>query len=194
MPRRKVTGRSRVTTKEHALDILIDKSNQKLKRLYKAGLDNKYAAKKLNELLKTQSDFRIKKGRIVGSSKNLTISQIRYYHKAMSSFLKSPVSTPMGIEKSRQRSRKALKETLSDISDEEITDQDLDDFYSLVEENDYLYFSEKIDPSELYVLINEAINKNWSENKFVDTLINYSGLNSEEARQRAKRLYEKFVS
>lgn len=195
MPRKKVIGRARLVTKEHALDIQIDRVNRKLKRLYKANLQNKYAAKKLNKLLKVQDDFRIVNGRIKGQPAKLNVSQIRYYQKVFKSFLESPVSSPIGIRESRERSRKALKETLNDIIDDRtITDEDVDDFYDFVESDEFTYFADKIDPSELYILINEAQSKNWSETYFIDTICNYSNLNSDEARQKAKRLYEKFVA
>lgn len=195
MPRKKVIGRSRIVTKEHALDIQINRVNQKLKRLYKANLQNKYAAKKLNKLLKVQGDFKIVNGRIKGQPAKLNVNQIRYYQKVFKSFIESPVSSPIGIRQSRERSRKALKETLNDIIDDRvITDEDVDDFYDFVESDEYSYFAEKISPSELYVLINEAQSKNWDETYFINTICNYANLNSDEARQKAKRLYEKYVA
>lgn len=195
MPRKKVIGRARIVTKEHALDIQINRVNQKLKRLYKANLQNKYAANKLNKLLKVQGDFKIVNGRIKGQPAKLNVNQIRYYQKVFKSFIESPVSSPIGIRQTRERSRKALKETLNDIIDDRnITDEDVDDFYDFVESDEYDYFAEKISPSELYVLINEAQSKNWTESYFIDTICNYASLNSDEARQKAKRLYEKFVA
>lgn len=195
MPRKKVIGRARIVTKEHALDIQINRVNQKLKRLYKANLQNKYAAKKLNKLLKVQGDFKIVNGRIKGQPAKLNISQIRYYQKVFKSFIESPVSSPIGIRQSRERSRKALKETLNDIIDDRvITDEDVDDFYDFVESDEYSYFAEKISPSELYILINEAQSKNWDETKFINTITNYASLNSDEARKKAQRLYEKYVA
>ena len=172
-----------------------DGSADKLKRLYKANLQNKYAAKKLNKLLKVQGDFKIVKGRIKGQPAKLNISQIRYYQKVFKSFLESPVSYPLGINQARMKSRKALKETLNDIIDDRvITDEDVDDFYDFVESDEYSYFAEKIGPSELYVLINEAQSKNWTEEYFINTICNYANLNSDEARKKAKRLYEKYVA
>lgn len=195
MPRKKVIGRARIVTKEHALDIQIDRVNRKLKRLYKANLQNKYAAKKLNKLLKVQGDFKIVNGRIKGQPAKLNVSQIRYYQKVFKSFLESPVSSPIGISQARQKARESLKSTLNDIIDDRnITEEDVDDFYDLVESDEYSYFSEKIGPSELYVLINEAQAKNWSETYFINTICNYANLNSDEARRKAKRLYEKFVA
>lgn len=195
MPRKKVIGRSRVVTKEHALDIQIDRVNQKLKRLYRANLQNKYAAKKLNKLLNVQGDFRIVKGRIKGQPSKLNVSQIRYYQKVFNSFLESPVSSPIGIRQARMKSRESLKQTLNEIVDDRtITDEDVDDFYDFVESDEYSYFSEKISPSELYVLINEAQSKNWDETYFINTIANYSSLNSDEARKKAQRLYEKYVA
>lgn len=195
MPRKKVIGRARVVTKEHALDIQINRVNQKLKRLYKANLQNKYAAKKLNKLLKVQGDFKIVNGRIKGQPAKLNVSQIRYYQKVFKSFIESPVSSPIGIRQTRERSRKALKETLNDIIDDRvITDEDVDDFYDFVESDEYSYFAEKISPSELYVLINEAQSKNWTEEYLINTICNYASLNSDEARKKAQRLYEKYVA
>lgn len=195
MPRKKVIGRARVVTKEHALDIQINRVNQKLKRLYKANLQNKYAAKRLNKLLKVQGDFKIVNGRIKGQPAKLNINQIRYYQKVFKSFIESPVSSPIGIRQTRERSRKALKETLNDIIDDRnITDEDVDDFYDFVESDEFDYFAEKMSPSELYVLINEAQSKNWTKEYFINTICNYANLNSDEARKKAQRLYEKFVA
>ena len=195
MPRKRIIGRARVITKENALDITIDRVNRKLKRLYRAGLDNKYAASKLKSALKVQGDFRIEKGRLKGSPRNLTISQVRYYKKVFSSFINSPVSSPIGIERSRVKSKESLKQSLGELSDSrEISDQDVDDFYSLFKDEDYTYFSDKIGVSAMYALSNEAQARNYSEDKFIDVLGTMVTLSVKEVRDKARRVYEKYVS
>lgn len=195
MARKKVLGRSRTITKEHALNVTLERTNKKLKRLYKAKLDNKYAANKLKERLKAQGDFRVVKGRVMGSTHNLSAAQIRYYKKVFNSFLSSPVSTPLGIEQSRTKSRETLKQSLGELADgKEISDEDVDDFYSLFEDEDYTYFSDKIGVSTMYALVNEVQAKNYSESKFIDTLASLITLNTEEVRAKAKRVYEKYVA
>lgn len=195
MARKKITGRARTITKDHALNVTLERTNKKLKRLYRAKLDNKYAANKLKERLKVRGDFKIVKGRVMGSTRNLSAAQIRYYQKVFKSFLTSPVSTPLGIEQSRAKSRETLKESLGELADgKEITDEDVDDFYSLFEDEDYTYFSDKIGVSTMYALVNEAQAKNYSEQKFIDTLATLITINTEEVRSKAKRVYEKYVS
>lgn len=195
MPRKKITGRSRPITQSHALNVTLERTNRKLKRLYRSNLDNKYAAKKLKDVLKVNGDFRVVKGRVMGSTRNLSVSQIRYYQKVFKSFLTSPVSSPIGIEQSRAKSRETLKQSLGELADgKEITDEDVDDFYSLFEDEDYTYFSDKIGVSTMYALVNEAQAKNYSEQKFIDTLATLITINTEEVRNKAKRVYEKYVA
>ena len=60
----------------------------------------------------------------------------------------------MGITDVRRRSRETLKETLTQLTDDVISDSDLDDFYDLVVEDDYKYFADKVpDSLEIFILI-----------------------------------------
>ena len=101
----------------------------------------------------------------------------------------------MGITDVRRRSRETLKETLTQLTDDAISDSDLDDFYDLIVEDDYKYFADKVpDSLEIFILINEARDKNLTEDGFIDLLKKYMTINSEDARQRASRLYNKWIA
>ena len=193
--RKRTLGRARSGTSIFAS---IEKTNRKLKSLQSAGLLGKYSSKELINALKDNPNVIInksKKSQIIKlKTARISTAQARYIQKSIKKFIQNKTSTPMGIADVRRRSRETLKETLTQLTDDVISDSDLDDFYDLVVEDDYKYFADKVpDSLEIFILINEARDKNLTEDGFIDLLKKYMTINSEDARQRASRLYNKWV-
>lgn len=189
------TGRARTGT---SLYVSVERANKKLKKLKQSGKLGHYASKEL--LAQFEHDSNIKINR---SSRSYTIkiktaklkpAQLRYYQKALDRFIKNKSSSVMGIKEIESKKRKSLKETLSQLTDKDITDKDIEDFYDLVDTDDYRYFADKIGDSLMYILINEAKDKNFSQESFIDLLQKYITVNSEDAREKATRLYGKWVA
>lgn len=192
--RKRTTGRSRGGS---SLTVQLERANRKLRNLKSAGKFNTYSSKELLGAFKSDPNVTIdrksKSSIIKIRSERLNMAQVRYYRRTLEKFNKSKTSTTTGIAEVEEKARTSLKATLSDITDSDITDQDVEDFYSLFEDDDFAYFEEKLGPSLLYILINEAKDKGWSEDTFVTTLERYITSNVEETRIRARRLYKKFV-
>lgn len=193
--RKRTLGRARTGS---SVFVSIEKTNRKLKSLQSSGLLGKYASKELINALKDNPNVIInksKKNQIIKlKTSNISQAQARYIQKSLKKFIQNKTSTPLGITDVRRRSRETLKETLTQLTDDVISDSDLDDFYDLVVEDDYKYFADKVpDSLEIFILINEARDKHLTEEGFIDLLKKYMTINSEDARQRASRLYNKWV-
>lgn len=197
MARKKsLKGRSRKPTINSSLNILIEKTNKRLRSLDKAGMYGHYSMKKLMRSIQDESYISYKRKRrnkIKLNRKISSIAKLRLYIKNFQSFVKSKTSSPIGIKNVREQSRKTLKKTLSNITDKEISDEDLDDFYQLMKDRDVKQNTEKIPPSNVYVLLQEAKEKDMSSDDFSKQLQNAMNSNNEDTRKMAERLYNKFV-
>ena len=197
MPRkRSPRGRARVPTPADKLLRSIEKTNRKLNRLDSVGLYGKYATKKLLRTILKESPIKYNRGKrvkVTVNVKKLNPSQIRYYQKVFNSFLESKTSSPIGIKDVESKTRDKLKQSLSEITDEDITEQDVEDFYTLVEDNDFRYLADKIGDSDIYILVNEAKSRDLDEEGFTNMLEQYMTVNTKEARDAASNLYNKFV-
>lgn len=193
--RKRSTGRARVGT---SLYVSIDRANKKLKKLKQSGKFGHYASKELLAQLRNDTNVTInrssKSNIIQLKTRNLKPAQLRYYQKALDTFIKNKSSSVMGIKDIESKKRASLKETLTQLTDKDITDKDIEDFYDLVDNDDYRYFADKIGDSLMYILIEEAKDKNYTEESFIEFLKKYITINSEDAREKAKRLYNKWVA
>lgn len=196
MARKRIKGRARVPTPADKLLRSIEMTNRKLNRLESAGLYNKYASKKLLRTIRNESPIKYNKGKrvkVTVNVKKLNPSQIRYYQKVFNTFLESKTSTSIGIKDKESKAREKLKQSLSEISDEDISEQDVEDFYTLVEDNDFRYLADKIGDSDIYILVNESKSRDLDEQGFTKMLEQYMTVNTKEARDAASNLYNKFV-
>ena len=196
MARKRIKGRARVPTPESKLLRSIEMVNKKLNRLDSAGLYGSYASKKLLRTIQKEPRVKYNRGKrakVTVNVKNMNRIQIRYNQKVFNSFLESKTSSAFGIKDVESRTRAKLKESLSEIRDEDLTDQDVEDFYTLVEDNDFRYFADKIGDSDIYILVNEAKSRDLKKRPFYEMLKQYMTVNTKEARDSARRLYEKFV-
>lgn len=196
MPRQRIKGRSRPVTPASRLQRQLELVNTKLNRLNRSGGYGSYASKKLLKRVIGQKGIKYNRGKkqiITIDLKNLNISQMRYYTKVFDEFNSAKTSSSIGIEDVRQKTRDSLKQTLGQITDVDITDEDVDDFYSLVADEDFRYLADKTGDSEMYILIQTAKEKGWGKEKFVTTIGQYLKVNNKQAREKAGRLYNKYV-
>ena len=192
--KRSLRGRSRPISIMSRLGISLQKTNAKVRSLERAGLLGHYSFKKLMRVVSDQSDITYKRSRrrkFILKNRPSNISKARLYMKNLQSFIKSITSTPVGIKKVRDKSEVKIKATLSKITDTEITD--LDDFYRLNTDKDVKQNAEKIPPSNVYVLIQEAKEGKYDEEGFSKQLQIAMNSNNDDTRRIATRLYNKFV-
>ena len=194
--KRSPKGRLRKATPASRLNITISKVNKRLNRLEKAGMYGQYSFKKLLRRFEDQTDIsyrKSRKGKFRLKNVPRNIARLRLYQKNLESFIKSVTSSPIGIKRVRKETEKKIKKTLSNITDVKITNKDLDDFYNLNTDKDIKSLTEKIPPSNLYVLIQEAKTGKLSQNDFVDQVKIFMNSNDENVRITATNLYNKYV-
>ena len=172
---------------------LVSKANARLdslKRRYKSGT---WASKKLaNRLTSNKMNMWSKQGKIK-LGKNPTKAQMIGLNKAISQFLQSQTSTKKGIQEVKRKQIESIRLRRS-VEDEEFTEEDAEDFYDMFGDNDFAYFADKIGASKLQEIIYDAIRANDSEESFLDRLELYIELNDLDIREKAIRLYNKYVA
>ena len=196
MARKRITGRSRPSTPQGQLKRSVEKTNKKLNRLQKSGKLGEYSSKKLIRRIQGAAGISYRqnaKQKIRIDTVRLNVSQVRYYLKIFTDFNNTITSSPIGIANKEAKAREKLKESLSILRDKDIDDQDIEDFYTLVEDEDYRYFADKVGDSDMYILLEDAKTKELDEDGFIDLLKQYMTINTKEVRDKAKNLYNKFV-
>ena len=172
---------------------LVSKANARLdslRRRYKSGT---WASKKLaNRLTSNKMNMWSKQGKIK-LGKNPTKAQMIGLNKAINQFLQSQTSTKKGIQEVKRKQIESIRLRRS-VEDEEFTEEDAKDFYDMFGDNDFAYFADKIGASKLQEIIYDDIRANDSEESFLDRLALYIELNDLDIREKAIRLYNKYVA
>ena len=173
---------------------LTEKIGKRVKKLKKQGLLGRYSSKKLLSLFKTEN-IKIKKGKIKIDWKKIKPIKEKKILKVFKDFFKSPEATDEGIRKKREETREKLKDSLSGLADERLSDDDIDDFYELVKDDDFRYLADKIGDSDVYVIFAKA-REVPSEEKadFIKTRLEdfIQITNSSDAYDKALGLYNKY--
>ena len=195
MPRKKsVGGRSRAVP---TTNYLLERANKKLVRLERANLGGTYASKQLLQSLQGRKSVKVgsrKARNRIKVIRSLSVTEKKYVNKKLNQFIQSETSTPTGIKRKRAEVRENVLQGLSKLVDRELTKQDLDDFYDLVENEDFQGLADMIGDSEMYVLVDEAKQKNLkSPNDFTKLLNKHMTSNTKEVRDKATRLFNKFI-
>lgn len=195
MPRKKsVGGRARTVP---TTSYLLERANRRLSNLERANLSGTYASKQLLQSLQGNKSVRIgsrKARNRIKVIRSLSASEKRFVNKKLQQFVKAETSTPTGIRRKRAETRDNVLQGLSKLVDRKLTEQDLDDFYDLVENEDFQDLADMIGDSEMYVLVDEAKQKNLNNQKDFEKLLNkHMTSNTKEVRDKAKRLFNAFI-
>lgn len=173
------------------------KVNERIKSLNRRYKKGTWSVKRLINRLDTNILSVWKNGRIE-LNKNLTKTQLIAINKATNQFLESKTSTKSGIKEVSSNVKESLKESLSDDI-REITDEEVDFMYDMLGDNDFSYFNKDredtnfIGASELWIVIDEAINKGDDENTFLNRMNVFVNVNDENIRNKAINIYNKYV-
>lgn len=197
--RRSPSGRARPKTLENQLYITASKVNKRLNRLDKGNVYGRYSSRKLLQFVNAEKNIlysRKGKNKIkIRNMGKLTDSEKRLYQKQMERFLKSPTSSVQGVQKVKEDAMRKVKSTLSAETGVKLTDDDIEDFYNLINNNDdYKYLADQIPPSELYILMQHVKQNDGTADDFISLLENYITVNNKNVRDRATRLITKFMS
>lgn len=172
---------------------LVNKANSRLDSLQRRYKSGTWASKKLaNRLSSNKINMWSKKGRIK-LGKNPTKSQLIAVNKAATQFLNSKTSTKKGISEIKSKQIESIR-LRRNIEDEEFTEEDAEDFYDMFGNDDFQYFANKIGASKLQEIIYDSIKDNDSEDDFLSRLELYIELNDLDIREKAIRLYNKYVA
>lgn len=195
--KRSVSGRARPKTLENKLRITVEKVNRRLNKLDQGKVYGRYASKQILRLAGQKNILysRKRRNKLIISTKGLTQSELRLYQKQMESFLKSKTSTVSGVKQARANVIEKVKKSLSGMTDLELTDDDVEDFFNLTsKDNDFKYLADRMDPSKLYILMQHTKEADGTGENFISMLENYMTVNNQNVRKKATRLYNKFVS
>jgi len=173
---------------------LIKQVNSRITQLNKHGYSSgTWASKKLNTRLQTSKIGAWHRGR-VRVKESMSETQLKAIQKASRQFLESKTSTYKGINKVKKNTIKSLASTLSDEDRGKVNEEDAEFYYDMLGEDDFDYFADKIGASTLWALIDDAITEGDNKDNWLDRLGRYITLNDEDVRNRAIRLYEKYIS
>lgn len=155
-------------------------------------LFNRLDTKNLDVLEKTRKGGLIKKIKL---NKNLTNTDLRAIDKATNQFLQSKTSTKKGINIVKRKTIKSIKKTLTLEEGRKVSDEDAEYYYDMLANKDFDWFNEKIGASTMWGLIDDAVENNDSEVDWITRLNNHAiTMNDIEVRERALRLYTKYIS
>lgn len=169
----------------------VSETNQRIKSIekrYKNG-EFTWGITKLKNML---GDY-FKKGKIV-IPKQPSLIELLDIVKETKKFLDSKYSTKKGIEGIKRKAFQGIKENFA-AEDEDITDEDVEDYASMFYDNDFTSFlnATGMKASEVWDILDEARENNDSEDRFLSRLSMYTTIVDENIRNKAIRLYNKYV-
>ena len=104
--------------------------------------------------------------------------------------MRAETSTPTGVRQVRENTRHGLEKLLN----KKLSDQDLDEIFTLMNDPQYNYFKEKIGYEKVISLVDEAKQKEVkTSNEFIEMLKSHMTVNSKETRDLATKLFNKFI-
>lgn len=171
-------------------------TNKRLKSLKNAGYEGTWSSKKLEKRLQAKTlKAYDKSGKVkINKIRQMNNTQLVAMNKKMDQFLESKTSTPKGIREVRDATIESLRKTLSDEERGKVSAEDAEFYYDMFGSDDFNYFAEKIGASTLWTLIDESIEDNDTEDGWLHRLSLYITLNDKDIRERAIRLYDKYVN
>ena len=174
---------------EKKVEKAMREANQRIKSVSKKykGTTYMWAVNKLQTKLGKRF---FKNGRVVIPKKIKTNELLKVY-KEIESFLSSKESTKTGIKSIQEKAKQTIK---NEIFEGEITADDVDVYYSMLEDKDFnTLLNKDFTASEFWVTIDDSINAGDTEEDFYERLSQYPSIKDENLRNKAKNLYDKYV-
>lgn len=173
----------------------VQKVNERLKSLERKFDKGRgtWSVKLLKDKMDTEKIGAWKNNRLT-VTKDMNRSQLIAIQRASQQFLASKTSTKSGVNEVREQTKESLYKTLK-LQDDSLTMADIDDFYVLLGDADTRPFlkTDVMGASALEVAISDAISYNDSEQDFLNRLETFVIIADSELREKAKRLYKKYV-
>lgn len=174
-------------------------TNRKLKTLDAKGFYNSFSSKKLFERLGgSNSMLKESQGKVLGVKikKNVTMSDLHKLAKATKNFLQSETSTPRSIKNVVKRTKESMYQTLKLEQGRDISMADIETYYDMLGDKDFDYFNtiDRIGASELWAMIDEAIDRDLSQNEFIKMFDRANiDINDLDVKEKIINIYNKYV-
>ena len=175
------------------LKILSKRANQRLVRLERAFGKDSWASKRLRNKLDIESLQAWTKTGRVKVNKSMTITQMKATIKATQQFLNSKTSTVKGVKSVRKTTISQIAKSLG-TDEEELSNEEAETLYDLLTDDYITDLLKYIPPSELWAIIEDAREKNDTEDQFIDRIEDYIDFgNDVDMINKLKHIYEKYI-
>lgn len=168
-------------------------ANERIKSINRKYKDSKYTWS-INKLKNLIPEY-IKNERIQIPKKIKEIELINIY-KSVESFLKSKQSTKKGIKEVQNKTKETFSKNFKEFNEDEVTDEDVDTFYDLFVDPDYLTLCSSlgVDPSDFIYVFEDAKEMHDTFDEFLARIQYYGAYISDESvRNKAIKLYDKYI-
>lgn len=174
---------------------LAKRANQRLLRLEREfGSAETWSGKRLRNKLEVNKLQAWTISSRIRVNKGMNVTQLRAILKATNQFLKSETSTLRGIKKVKQKNIKGIQKNLGIIGDIEFTEQEAQSLYDLLEEDYLKEITNYIPASDVWALIAEAKEANWTQKSFINEINNYINYGQDiDMKNILKEIYNKYV-
>ena len=178
------------------LKVQVKETNKRLRQLDRKGFYNSFSSRKLFERLGSGKINALEKlgEKVIGIKikKNINMTEINAILRATSNFLKSATSTPYKTRQVIKRTKDSMFKTLK-MKEDSLTMEDIEDYYNMLGDKDFDYFNEKIGASEMWAIIDDAIEAGDDKNQFLKRMNSLISLNDSDLVKKAINLFNKYV-
>ena len=173
----------------------IKKANSRIDRIEKlTGSKETWATHKLYDKLDSDMIQAINSSGHISINKNMSLTQLRAVRKSVENFINSKTSTVTGIKQASKNIKSGLKRSLSDEK-HEISDEDAEIIFQIMGDINAKDFTARMKDSEFINLISGCLEHRWSEDMFVNQLLDYCNeSNNLDLREKAIILYNKYFN
>jgi len=174
----------------------VKETNKRLRQLDRKGFYNSFSSKKLFERLGSGRINALEKSgdKIIGIKvkKNLTVTDLTAISRATRNFLNSATSSPFKTRRVIRETKKSMFKTLK-IKNDNLTMEDIESYYEMLGDKDFDTFNDKIGASEMWSIIDEAVNAKDKQRQFLKRLTSHITLNDKDLRKKAINIFKKYV-
>lgn len=178
------------------LKVQVKETNKRLRQLERKGFYNSFSSKKLFERLGTSKFNALETlgEKVIGIKikKNINMTEINAILRATGNFLKSATSTPYKTKQVIRKTKESMFKTLK-MKDDSLTMKDIEDYYDMLGDKDFDYFNDKIGASEMWAIIDDAIEAGDDKNQFLKRMNSLISLNDSDIVKKAVNLFNKYV-
>lgn len=141
--------------------------------------------------LKSKVGGRFFKNNRIVIPKNVKGNELLKVYKEIESFLSSKESTKTGIKQVQEKAKQTIK---TDLFTGEVTQDDIDVYYSMLEDKDFTSMLDSdFSASEFWVVLDDTKEANDTLDEFQERLSYYKDIKDETLRQKAINLYNKYI-